>query len=188
MSKSKPRRPLPSDYHLTMEIDDYLTHYALGERFPRDRPGPLLSEMLLLTLWGTIVSPKEKVGRDIQATISASDELAHPMRSAPSDAEPPVIGELGWGADRVARLYVPPTTIWPLTNAIAAGHITRVGIKIDGPPRGTMPIRGMNALTREVSIRIGKRVFRPAANSADDDAAEAERVGRLIEEKMAEHD
>ena len=159
MPRQADSRGKTGNYRLTMEIEDHLTHYSLGERIPRGKPGPLITEITMITLWGTIVSPDEKAGRDMQITVRESQALAQPMPHAPPEAEPPVIGELGWGADRVARVHVPPTAIWPLIQAVGSGQITRIGITVDKPPRGTMPVRGMHALTRDVTIKIGKRLF-----------------------------
>lgn len=141
--RSTPRAP--AEVSLSMDIEDYLTHYAFGERFPRDRPGPPVTESLMLNLWGTVVSPKEKSGRDMQTTIDSSEHLG-------AVEGRPVIGELFWGSFRAARVYVPPSAIWPLAQAIGAGHLKLLQFIVDAPLRGNTPIRKLHLLTRDLVI------------------------------------
>lgn len=151
------RRPEPPKrIRITFEIEDFLTHYAFGERFAFDgRMRPALSEMLMVNVWGSIIEPKEKSGRDLQATISASDRVADPPMIA-SDAGAPEIGELHWGKDRVVRVDVPPHTLWPLAQSIASGHLKRMSVSVaDQPLRGSLPIYSLHILTRKLELKIG---------------------------------
>jgi hypothetical protein len=153
------KRKTPEEFHLQVEIEDHLTHYAFSGRFPKDRAGPLLRETLTTTAWGTVVSPKEKRGRDIQLTLTGSEEFSQPIPSRPADAPAARIGALFWGADRVASIYLPPSSFWALTHGIVAGHLKRISLTVDAPLRGNVAIRSVHVLTRELVLRIGKTTF-----------------------------
>jgi hypothetical protein len=57
-AKSKARAP--ESVHLSMTIEEHQTHYAFGQRFPANRPGPVLNELVSVNTWGTVVRTMEK--------------------------------------------------------------------------------------------------------------------------------
>jgi len=151
---AKRARKQPEHLWLNVDIDETLAHYAFGERWPQDRDSPGLTEFLSVTIWGTVTSPREKAGRDLQATLTGSEGFTLPWRNLMAGQPSPPIGELQWAATRVARVHVPPDTMWNLVAAVSAGHLRRLGLCVDTPLRGSVPVRRMHLLTRELELAM----------------------------------
>lgn len=132
---------------LSIEIKGQFAHYSFSEGLRRDAQAKPATEHVTLWLFGDVVSPDAKRGRDMQIDVMESD---HATRAI--DPEGPVIGNVSWGARRTASVYVPPGSLWHLAHGVQSGLFTRLQLLLAGPIRGTVDVRGMHMLTRELTL------------------------------------
>lgn len=157
-----------TDVHFSVSIETCACTYSFGLDWRgKDAPAPL-AEGLIADLDCIVETPTTHAQKRLSVKLQTAPALERSLRHG--GPKQTAIGHLIWGRGLELALWLPSdASWWQVVAAISRRQFSRLSFSARAPLRGTIEVTDFYL-------------------SGDEALSEAERVGRLIEGHMGEHD